>query len=94
MPIFETPERISLNVEYNLGDIRVTATDRTDTVVEVRPSTAGRAADIRAAEQTRIDFSNGTLFIKGPTDWKRFAILTGNGAVDVTVDLPSHSDVR
>ncbi len=94
MPVYETPERISLNVEYNLGDIHITASDRTDTVVDVRPSDGGRAADIRAAEQTRIDFSNGTLFIKGSKEWKRFAILTGNGAVDVTVDLPSHSDVR
>ncbi|MDR7159015.1 DUF4097 family beta strand repeat-containing protein [Arthrobacter sp. BE255] len=94
MPTFETPDRITLNVEYNLGDIRVTAGDRKDTVVDVRPSDAGRAADVRAAEQTRIDFSNGMLFIKGSTDWKRFAILTGNGAVDVTVGLPSHSDVR
>lgn len=94
MPIFETPDSISLNVEYNLGDIRVTAGDRTDTVVDVRPSDAGSAADTRAAERTSVDFSNGTLFIRGSKDWKRFAILTGNGAVDVIVGLPSHSDVR
>jgi DUF4097 and DUF4098 domain-containing protein YvlB len=94
MPIFETPGPIALNVEYNLGDIRITASDRTDTVVDVRSSDGSKAADIRAAEQTRVDFSNGTLFIKGSKDWKRFAILTGNGAVDVSIDLPSRSDVR
>ncbi|WP_051476630.1 DUF4097 family beta strand repeat-containing protein [Arthrobacter sp. Br18] len=94
MSIFETPGPISLAVELNLGDVRITASDRTDTAVDVRPSNESKGSDVRAAEQTRVEYFNGTLLIKGPKEWKRYAILSGNGSIDVDVRLPSHSDVR
>jgi hypothetical protein len=38
MPTFDTPEPISVTVEFGVGDLRIVASDRADTMVEVRPS--------------------------------------------------------
>ena len=38
MPTFETPDPISVTIDI-VGDARITASDRTDTVVTVRPPT-------------------------------------------------------
>ena len=40
MPTFDTPEPISVTLDLGVGDVRITASDRADTVVEVRPSDA------------------------------------------------------
>ena len=67
MPTFDTPAPISVTVEFGVGDLRVTATDRTDTVVEVRPTESGaEASDVAAAEQTRVEYANGALAREGP----------------------------
>ena len=42
MPTFDTPNPISVEVELGVGDIRIEASDRTETVVEVRPATRPR----------------------------------------------------
>ena len=44
MPTFDTPEPISVSLELGVGDIRIVAGDRTDTVVEVRPTDPPRRA--------------------------------------------------
>jgi hypothetical protein len=38
MPTFDTPEPIAVTIELVVSYVRITASDRTDTVVEVRPS--------------------------------------------------------
>jgi DUF4097 and DUF4098 domain-containing protein YvlB len=88
MPTFDTPDPISAHVDTAFGFIRLIATDRTDTVVEVRPRDESRAADVRAAERTRVDFAHGTLNVSAGK-WGLFGARTG--AVDITVELPSHS---
>lgn len=40
MPNFDTPEPISVTLELGVGNVRITASDRTDTTVDVRPSDA------------------------------------------------------
>ena len=66
MPTFETPEPISAVVEIGIGDITFEAGDRADTVVEVAPGDPAKQADVRAAEQTRIEFADGQLLVKAP----------------------------
>ena len=56
---FATPEPIDAVVDLVVGDVRVAAGDRADTVVEVRPSDSGRRADVTAAEQARVDYDDG-----------------------------------
>ena len=73
MPNFETPEPISVTIELGVGDVRITASDRTDTVVEVRPSDESDESDVKAAQQIRVDYTNGTLPVPGPKP--RFRLL-------------------
>ena len=66
MPTFDTPGPISVTIELGVGDLRITATDRVDTVVEVQPSDPAKPSDVTAAEQTRVEFADGVLQLKAP----------------------------
>ncbi len=93
MPTFETPEPISVSVELVVGDVRVTATDRGDTTVEVRPSDASNELDVRAAEHTRVEYAAGHLLVKGPKQ-RALGLFNKVGSVDVTIELPAGSQLR
>ncbi len=93
MPAFDTPEPVRATVEVVVGDVRITASDRTDTVVRVRPSDAGHEPDVRAAEQTRVEFDAGGLLVRAPR--QRGLGLSGKAAsIDVTIELPAGSQVH
>ena len=94
MPTFDTPEPISVTVEFGVGDLRIVASDRTDTMVEVRPSDPAKKADVTAAEQTRVEYVGGRLLIKAPKNWRRFTPHGGGESVDVQVELPAGSQLR
>ena len=91
MPAFATPEPISVTIELGMGDARIIASDRTDTVVEVRPRDDSKASDIRAAEQTRVEYSSGRLLVKTP---RQRAFIGRGSPVDVTIELPTGSQVQ
>ncbi len=57
MPTYSTPDPIVAVIEFEGGDARILASERDDTVVEVRPSDESRDNDVRAAEQTRVEYS-------------------------------------
>ncbi|GAB3961651.1 DUF4097 family beta strand repeat-containing protein [Actinoallomurus acanthiterrae] len=96
MPTFASPEPISATVDVLLiGEFRITASDRTDTVVEVRPADASKASDVRAAEETKVEYTDGRLLVKGPR--RRASMILGPGkdaAVQVDVELPAGSDLH
>ena len=100
MPTFETPGPILATIEVVAGDLRITARDRTDTVVEVRPSDPSHEPDVRAAEQTRVEMTSDGLLVKGPKQRGLPRSLAGPslfgkpGSVDVTIDLPAGSRLR
>ncbi|KXO95674.1 DUF4097 family beta strand repeat protein [Tsukamurella tyrosinosolvens] len=92
MPTFPTPEPIDLAINLQVGDIDVIATDRTDTVVTVTPSSPNKAADRRGADATRVEFDGGRLTVVGPKP--KLGLMSFIGAtesVDVTVELPAGS---
>lgn len=91
MPTFDTPEPISVTAHVGAGSINITAGDRLDTVVEVRPRDPKRDKDVRAAEQTEVAYAGGVLTART----KERRMLGSSGIVDVTVGLPtgSHIDV-
>ena len=91
MPVFATPEPISVTIEQGMGDARIIASQRSDTVVAVRPRDDSKASDIKGAEQTRVEYSNGRLLVKTP---KQRGFIGGGSTVDVTVELPAGSDVQ
>lgn len=88
MPTYSTPEPIQAVVEFAVGEARISASDRDDTVVEVRPSDENHDADVQAAERTRVEFVAGRLEVKGPKQRKPFG---QPGSIDVTVALPTGS---
>jgi DUF4097 and DUF4098 domain-containing protein YvlB len=85
MPTFDTPGPISVTVSLGAGDVRITATDRSDTVVDVRPADDSAEGDVRAAEQVRVEYADGALLVKAPKNWRRFSPFGGDGSVDVTL---------
>jgi hypothetical protein len=93
MYTFETPEPILVTVEIAVGAIRIEASDRMDTIVEVRPSNPARKSDVTAAQQTRVEYADGRLLIKAPKGWRRYASWGGGESIDVAVELPSGSQV-
>jgi DUF4097 and DUF4098 domain-containing protein YvlB len=93
MPTFDTPEPIATTVELGLGDVRITAGERTDTVVSVEPNDASDDEDRKAAERTRVDFASGQLTVKAPKLGSWLPRRTG-GSINVTIELPAGSNVR
>ena len=87
MPVFNTPEPITATVEISSGTVRLVASDRDDTVVEVRPRDESHSHDVKAAEQVRVDFKNGTLAV---TSQRGFS-FPRRGAVVVDISLPEGS---
>jgi Putative adhesin len=100
MPVFTTPEPIYVTIELSMGDVRIIASDRTDTVIEVRPRDDSKASDIKAAEQTQVEYSSGRLLVKSRQrnfiyEGARSVIGPGRGSpVDVTIELPTGSQVQ
>jgi putative adhesin len=92
MPTFDTPEPVSAVLELVVGDVRITASDRDDTAVEIRPSDESHEPDVRAAEQTRVEYSAGRLLVKTPRQ-RSLSLFGKPGSIDVTIGLPTGSQV-
>ena len=92
MSTFVTPQPISVTLELSIGQVRVSATDRTDTLVEVRPSDPADGSDVRAAEQVQVDFANGALRVIGPKS-RTFDFSRSTRSIDVVIELPTGSTV-
>ena len=90
---FDTPEPISATVDVVVGDVRITAADRRDTVVDVQPSDPASREDVKAAEQTRVECVSGHLLVKAPK-LRTWSIRSHGGSIDVTIALPAGSDVH
>lgn len=94
MPTFDTPEPIAVTLDLGVGDIRIVASDRADTVVDVRPSDPARKSDVTAAEQTRVEYASGRLLIKAPKGWRQWTFRGGGESIDVEIGLPAGSQLR
>jgi DUF4097 and DUF4098 domain-containing protein YvlB len=89
MPTYTTPAPIDLAIKLPVGAIEVVAGDRDDTVVTVSPTNPAKAADVRGAEETKVDFDGQRLTITGPRP--RFSFVGPFESVDVKVLLPAGS---
>jgi DUF4097 and DUF4098 domain-containing protein YvlB len=61
--------------------------------VEIRPSDASHDQDVRAAEQTRVEYAAGRLLVRAPRQ-RSLSIFGKPGSIDVTIDLPAGSHVH
>lgn len=93
MPVFATPGPISVDIDVSVGEVRIVASDRTDTVVEVRPSDESDESDVQAAQLTRVDYTNGRLTVRGPKS-RMFDFSKKTRSIAVLVELPTGSAVH
>ena len=93
MPIFTTPDPISATIEISAGDVQIIASDRTDTVVEVRPSDEFDESDVDAARRTRVEYADGRLTVRGPKA-RALDFSKKSRSVDVLIELPTSSRVH
>ncbi|MEV6285347.1 DUF4097 family beta strand repeat-containing protein [Kribbella sp. NPDC051770] len=91
MQTFASTSPISTVVDIPAGRIQLIAADRTDTTVDVRPADAAKNRDVKAAEQTTVEYADGVLRIVTPT---KHQILGSSGSIEVTVQLPTGSRVE
>ena len=95
---FATLSSISVALDLYVADVRLTAADRTDTIVEVRPSDPNKAADVKAAENTRVEYDEATrtLTVVSRKPRNRFVNFSSKRpeSIDVLIQLPTDSDVR
>jgi DUF4097 and DUF4098 domain-containing protein YvlB len=87
MPTFATPGPIAATVVVAGAQVRVTASDRTDTVVLVEPVNKASQSDVTVANNTKVDFTSGQLTVKTTTPGDK------NGSVAITIDLPTDSSL-
>ena len=95
MPEFDTPEPITIELDLGVGDVRLTAGERENTVIEVRPSDPSENFDVRAAERAQVERTPAGLLVRVPR--RNLAVIgpsRRDGSVDVTVELPAGSHVR
>ena len=96
MPVFASPQPISVAVDLADAAVRLVASERSDTEVEIRSLDAEDPLAIQAAV---VDFHDGRLTISRPkaTPWTwKWAVdlVTGSSGVEVLIGLPTGSDVR
>lgn len=95
MTTFPTPTPIGVLIHIGSGDITVTASDRSDTIVAVRPHDENRSADVQAAASALVEFANNVVTVKTVTSWKRVAGPTKkDGSIDVEIQLPTGSTLN
>ena len=85
MPTFATPAPITAAVQVAGAQVRVTASDRTDTVVLVEPINEASASDLKVASKTEVDFAGGQLTVKTTVSGDK------RGSVAIAIDLPADS---
>lgn len=87
MPTFATPGPIAATVQVAGARVRLTATDRTDTVVLVEPINAASRSDVKVANKTKVEFAGGQLSVKTTAAGDK------HGSVAITIDLPAGSSL-
>jgi Putative adhesin len=93
MSHFETPQPISVVLELRVADVRVAAGERADTIVQIRPSNSSRPDDVTTADDTRVEYADGRLLVKGPRRLRDLTPFSGGGSIDVDIELPAGSDL-
>jgi DUF4097 and DUF4098 domain-containing protein YvlB len=89
---FDTPAPVCAVVDIAAGRIQVIAADRADTVVEVRPADPSRGRDVKAAEQTAVEFVDGVVRIRTAEPKNQY--FGPSGSLEVTVQLPAGSRLQ
>src|ERR1700689_3872427 len=95
---FNTPSPIAVALDLYVADVRFAVSDRTDTIVEVGPSNPDKAADIKAAENPRVEYDDATrtLSIVSRKPRNRFVNFSSKRpeSIDVVIQFSTHPHVH
>ncbi|SMD24939.1 DUF4097 family beta strand repeat-containing protein [Kibdelosporangium aridum] len=82
MTTFATPEPITATLTTGGAQVRIAASERSDTVVLVEPINTASMKDVKVAAKTKVDFSAGALTVD--------TVKAGDkdGSVAITIELP------
>ena len=93
MTAFNTTGPVELTVDLSIrSDIWITAVDRPEATVAIRPRNPSRSLDVTAAAQIAVDFADDRLRV-GFKHLRLRNWLTDGGAVDVTIEVPIGSSL-
>src|ERR1700678_1138026 len=92
MQKFETPAPITAVLDIPGGRIQIIAADRADTTVEILPADAAKSRDVKAAQQTTVEYRDGVLRI-GPSR-PASRVVGPSGSIEVTIQLPAGSGIQ
>lgn len=91
MYTFPTAAPITVDIDVLSAGVTVVASDRADAVVQVAPADPGKKGDVRAAEQTVVDFADGVLTVVTPKSWRTSTPFGGNPSIEVSIAVPTGS---
>ncbi|MEU9388406.1 DUF4097 family beta strand repeat-containing protein [Streptomyces sp. NPDC048324] len=91
MQVFHTPAPIRAVVELGVGDVRITAGDRTDTTVDVLPADRADFRDLVTAAEAVVTCDGEELLVSVP---RAGDLPRGGGSVSVAIEVPAGSAVH
>jgi hypothetical protein len=89
MPTFTTPTPIDVEINLLVGHVRITASERDTTEVEVRPANSA-AKSVKLAQETQVSYADGRLTVRTPKDITRW-FSSKTGLIDVEIAVPAGS---
>ncbi|MDR3202307.1 MAG: DUF4097 domain-containing protein [Bifidobacteriaceae bacterium] len=93
MTSYPTNGPIAVSVDASARcDVWITAADLPEASVDVRPRSAQRTRDLRAAELTQASCQDGRLAVSLRPP-RRHALFTDGGAVDLVIQVPTGSSL-
>ncbi|MFE7507561.1 DUF4097 domain-containing protein [Promicromonospora sp. NPDC057488] len=93
MPTFPAPRPVPVVVDVPFGNLHVVAAERDDVVVTVLP-TDQKSGSVRAAEEIRVERDGDAVTITYPNSWKQYVLPFAAGTADITVEVPTGSELR
>ncbi|MFI2488726.1 DUF4097 family beta strand repeat-containing protein [Promicromonospora kroppenstedtii] len=93
MPTFPAPHPVPVVVDVPFGNLHVVAAERDDVVVTVLP-TDKKSGSVRAAEEIRVERDGDAVTITYPNSWKQYVLPFAAGTADITVEVPTGSELR
>lgn len=93
MPTFPAPYPVPVVVDVPFGNLHVVAAERDDVVVTVLP-TDKKSGSVRAAEEIRVERDGDAVTITYPNSWKQYVLPFAAGTADITVEVPTGSELR
>jgi hypothetical protein len=90
VPSYDISGPIDLDLSVGVGFVEVTASDRTDAVVEVLPSKAARSGDVSLAREAVVSFDSGRVRVIVP---RRSNLFGRSDSVDIRCEIPTGSRV-